>query len=706
MTIPWGNEAPGTLSRRQFIAITAVGTVGLYVGVRGSVPVASAAVPDGLLDPLAIPKFRTPLLIPPVMPRAGRTRLRGGRIADYYEISVRQLRQQILPAGLPATTVWGYGAVRSASSSGVLVHNAPSLTIEASSGVPVAVRWMNELVDASGNYLPHLLPVDPSLHWANPPGGNNGRDSQPVFATTPQSYTGPVPMVTHLHGMGMVGDESDGYAEAWYLPKAANIPAGFATKGTWYDFFADKAGRNHDVPWPKGSATFVYPNTQRATTLWYHDHTLGMTRVNVYAGPAGFYVIRGGAEGDGAVLDSRTNRRAVLPGPAPKAGDAFPATTPYYEIPLAIQDRAFKATGELFYPDTREFFDEIAGPYTPDTDVPPIWNPEFFGNTIIVNGATWPFLEVEQRRYRFRALNGCQARFLIVDFGAIPGVKVWQIGNEGGFLRRPFNVTGANANRLLMSPAERADLIVDFTKVALGSHVLRNVGPDEPFGGGEPDVDFPSANGDASGQIMEFRVVPIKGRDASTPPQHLNLPNIPRLSGGTTRRLALLEEMSMDYADSPIAAKLGVVQGDPATGLGLAVGQKWMDPISENPSVGSVETWEFYNGTADAHPMHVHEVQFQVIDRQGIVFDEATSTFHVDPASTPRGPEPWENGYKDTVTAYPGEVTRVRMKFTTAGQYAWHCHIVEHEDNEMMRPYRVGPVQPNQPMPPPAPGPM
>jgi len=162
----------------------------------------------------------------------------------------------------------------------------------------------------------------------------------------------------------------------------------------------------------------------------------------------------------------------------------------------------------------------------------------------------------------------------------------------------------------------------------------------------------------------------------------------------------------MQFAESPVAAKLGVVQGDPRTGLGLGVGQMWMDPITENPSLGDTETWEFYNGTGDAHPMHVHEVQFQIVNRQAIVYDEAAGTFHVAEGSAPRGPEEWENGFKDTVIAYPGEVTRVRMRFGIEGQYTWHCHIVEHEDNEMMRPYRVGPEQPGQPMPMQMPGPM
>ena len=165
-------------------------------------------------------------------------------------------------------------------------------------------------------------------------------------------------MVTHVHGAVGVGDESDGYAEAWYLPVANDIPSGYAQVGTWYDFFKAKAARSFGATWGPGYAVFQYPNHNRASTIWYHDHTLGMTRLNVYAGPAGFYIIRGGPAGDQAVLDSRTSKPAVLPGPAPADGDAFPPTKTYYEVPVAIQDRAFNTDGSLFYPDSREFFDD------------------------------------------------------------------------------------------------------------------------------------------------------------------------------------------------------------------------------------------------------------------------------------------------------------------------------------------------------------
>jgi FtsP/CotA-like multicopper oxidase with cupredoxin domain len=279
-------------------------------------------------------------------------------------------------------------------------------------------------------------------------------------------------------------------------------------------------------------------------------------------------------------------------------------------------------------------------------------------------------------------------------------VDVWQIGNEGGFLSAPVHLTGDHGNRLLMGPAERADVIVDFGAVPVGSYVLGNVGPDEPFGGGIPDVDFPLADPAGTGQVMQFRVVASIQADATTPPQFLLLPPAPPLPAATvTRRLALLEEMSMDFADAPAETLLGNIEGDPNERPSLWMPQLWMDRVTENPAVGSTEIWEFYNATADAHPMHVHEVAFEVVNRQAILVDESAMTVQVAPGAMPMPPEAWESGYKDTVIAYTGMVTRIRAQFNTPGQYVWHCHIVEHEDNEMMRPYRIGPEQPGQPMP-------
>ena len=684
------------ISRRDFLKLSGAGMLSLYAATHGKFSLRARAQIRGALNPASVPKYVTPLLIPPVMPKAGIVTQQGQAI-DYYEISMRQIQEQILPAGYGATTVWGYGAVKSANKKGLLLHHAPSLTIEAQANKPVRIKWINELVDDSGNFLPHLLPVDPTLHWANPPGGTDGRDTRPTFDSTPNRYMGPVPIVTHVHGAVGVGDESDGHAEAWYLPYTDSIPTGYAIKGTWYDYFAGKAAKSFGAAWGSGFATFQYPNKNRASTIWYHDHTLGMTRLNVYAGPAGFYIVRGGASGDGAVIDTRFGTQAVLPGPAPKEGDQFPPHKAYYEIPIAIQDRSFNEDGSLFYPDSREFFDGATAlnpGFIPDTDLAPIWNPEFFGNTIMVNGNTWPYLNVEQRRYRFRFLNGCDSRFLILDFANIPGVEVWQIGNEGGFLAAPVNLTANHNNRLLMALAERADVIVDFTNVRVGNYVLGNLGPDEPFGGGEPDEDFEASDPDSTGQIMEFRVVPAITSDPTTPPQFLQLPAIAPLPAETaTRPLALLEMMSI-YYDGPAEAMLGTV--NPATGM--PTHKMWSDPISENPSTGATEIWEFYNFTADAHPMHVHEVTFEVVNREGLATDEeGMATMPAQLLENPRSPEPWENGLKDTVIAYPGEVTRIRAKFDKPGTFVWHCHIVSHEDNEMMRPYRIGPADPKAP---------
>jgi spore coat protein A, manganese oxidase len=268
------------LTRRRFLQISGAAGAAMLLPVRFTGRVWAQALPGGTLNPLDISKYVTPLVIPPQMPPTSR-----GRV-DYYEIAIRQFDQQILPAGMPATTVWSYGSVNHPES-----FNYPAFTIEANYRRPVHVKWINDLVDDGGNFLPHLLPVDPTLHWANPPGGTSGRDSRPTFTETPGPYTGPVPIVTHVHG-NHARDHSDGFAEAWYLAAANDIPAGFATEGGAFQYFRQKSPLGDQ--WGTGNAAFEYPNDQRATTMWYHDHTLGMTRLNVYAGPAGFYLLRRG----------------------------------------------------------------------------------------------------------------------------------------------------------------------------------------------------------------------------------------------------------------------------------------------------------------------------------------------------------------------------------------------------------------------------
>lgn len=648
---------------------------------------AAEPLPGGTLDPTSIPKFETPLVVPPAMPRSAVISQQGGKTTDYYEIAVRQFEQQILPPGLPATTVWSYGSLAAPGTvaQGGSFHY-PAFTIEAKWQRPVRVKWVNDLVDASGHYLPHLLPVDQTLHWANPPGECAGMDPampRPDCTGTSQlPYTGPVPMIVHVHGAEST-QESDGYPEAWFLPAANDIPAFVRfTTGSFYERF--KALSPLGSQWQPGTAVFEYANEQRATTLWYHDHALGMTRLNVYAGPAGFYLLRGGPDD---VL-------GALPGPGPALGD--PPGLRYFEIPIAIQDRSFDADGSLFYPAGRAFFEglepsQLQIPFKPDpaiggpSDVSPIWNPEFFGNTIVVNGRTWPYLEVEKRRYRFRLLNGSQSRFLILRLS--DGGTFWQIGADGGFLPQPTPLS-----ELLLGPAERADTIVDFSRAPVGAEIeLLNVGPDEPFSGSEPGEEFEPADAETTGRVMQFRVVHRKGPDRSTRPERLVLPaRAPLPEEDHVRRLALVEEesetvfVSEDESGAlvfdpdgepfgPTAALLGTIADD-----GTVTPRLWADAITENPGVGDTEIWEIHNFTADAHPIHIHLVQFEVVGRE--LMDSGAVS----------GPEPWEAGTKDTVIAYPDQVTRVRARFDREGLFVWHCHILEHEDNEMMRPYCVG----------------
>ena len=666
------------MNRRSFLKLSAAGVLSLYVATqKGFVLRGQAQIPGGTLAPGDVDKFTLPLVKPPAMPGDFK------KNKDKYKIAVRQFTQRILSPPHPETTVWSYGNIDfpgTVAQGGTF--NYPAFTIEATWGKDTQVQWRNELVDAAGNFLPHLLPVDPTLHWANPPGGLAGRDKRPVFGTTPGAYTGPVPIVTHVHG-AHVSEDSDGYAEAWYLPAANNIPVGFAQTGTFFDYFSTKYNHN----WMPGTATFKYMNDQRATTLWYHDHTLGMTRLNVYAGPAGFWLIRGGP--DDVVRDSRDGSTAILPGPAPGVGDD--PLGEYGEIPIVVQDRSFNVDGSLFFPDTRAFFDEFTGPFIPDSPVSPIWNPEFFGNMMVVNGFTWPYLEVEPKRYRFRFLNGCNSRFLILQFDH-PGVEVWQIGAEGGFLPAPVRLNdhpypgSTGGATVLLALAERADLIVDFSAAAGTSFRLLNIGPDEPFGGGVVGVDFDPSDVHSTAEVMEFCVAAsTTGPDPTTPPQYLQLPAITSVGAApVTRNLSLNEEM-YEPADVPAAALLGTYD----TGTGTATPLLWMDPITENPAVGDVEEWAIYNLTEDAHPIHVHLVQFEVTGREAIGGGPSVAGSN--------DPLPWETGFKDTVIAYPGEVTRVKMRFDLPGFYVWHCHIVDHEDNEMMRPYHVGPIPPDAP---------
>lgn len=735
---------------------------GLFLLQQGTAM--AAPVAGGTLDPTTIPKYVTPLVIPPVMPKS--TMQPGAPAAD-YNIAIRQFKQQILPTGYGATTVWSYGRAEDVLPLGFVAptplannisFNYPAFTVENTTGVMTKVRWINDLVDAAGNYLPHLTAVDQTLHWANPPavGCTDGTNRTDCRTLNPNNYTGPVPMVTHVHG-SHVNTESDGYPEAWWLPAAKNIPAGYARYGRLYDQY----DRRNVVP---GSAFYAYENDQPATTIWYHDHSLGMTRNNVYAGPAGFWLIRGGTYGDSFVDDGTTPapNDGKLPAPAPTATGGDPNFDPAVratlrEIPLVIQDRSFNTDGSLFYPSNRAFFEQLSLPgqppqsgftatlnipFIPVSDISPIWNPEAFFNTMVVNGNTWPVFEVAPARYRFRMLNGSNSRSLNLALfqmsGLVQGTEMpfYQIGADQGFLPKVVMVqTGSYTvlpgdgtlpaaipapdpqYALLMGPAERADVIIDFTGLPNGTVIrMTNTAPDFPFGG-FPDV---PADPGTSGQVMQFVVnnALTQPSDAqTTPPQKLVLPaEGPLGPAANVRQITLNEEESTQLCVQvqpdgsiitlfndptlgasfaaacataggvpmgPRAAKLGILTTNPATGMKMSMPMFWMDTPTETPTVGNTEQWEIYNYTVDGHPIHIHLVRFEVIERQA--FDIATGM----PVGPVTAPKPNELGYKDTVIALPGQITRLKAKFDRLGLYVWHCHILEHEDNEMMRPYLV-----------------
>ena len=509
--------------------------------------------------------------------------------ADYYEMPMQPCAQK-LHRDLPPTRLWGYAGL------------FPGPTIEARRNHAVKVKWINDLPSR------HLFTVDHTIH-----GADHGAPD--------------VRTVVHLHG-AHVGPESDGYPEAWFT-------RGYRVTGP---SFVGKI--------------YHYPNDQRPTTLWYHDHALGITRLNVCAGLAGLYLIRDEAE------------------------DALHLPDGRHEIPLLIQDRMLNTDGSLLFPDEG-----------PVPNVHPHWIPEFFGDAAVVNGKTWPFLDVEPRKYRFRVVNGSNSRVYNLGlFFATNGVATehspmgppfWQIGSDGGLLAAPVHMP-----RLLIAPGERMDVVVDFSGLEGRTFNMLN-NAKVPFKGMEslePD-DAPLP------EILQIRVRRrLQNADTSVVPMVLSqLQRTPEQSAVVRRDLTVNE-----IADP--------VLGEPTAGL--LDNKMWDDAITETPRVGETEIWRVFNTTEDVHAIHLHQVMFQVLDRQP--FDNAAYMAAQDAGQTPvlgdlingpaLPPEANEMGWKDTVKAYPGTVTRIIVKFDRPGRYVWHCHMLDHEDNEMMRPIEVLPA--------------
>ena len=544
------------------------------------------------------------LTVPWTVRVPGATAARGGRLAKYvqpvplpgagivvaspsgpsqYSFTQTEIRRQLHPA-LPPTPLWAYD-----DGSGLEGQSGSfGMAVVGRSGTPLTVTYTNDLPET----YPDWLPVDTRL--------------------TPLGEE--VRLMTHLHG-GFVAADSDG--------NPAVTPDGFGHGQTQEVFYTNQ------------------PPQMPASLLWFHDHGLGTTRLNVFAGLAAAYILRD-------EFDTGEEPNPIgIPGGV-------------YEIPLVIQDRQFNPDGTFRYPTT-----DIEGA---------TWIGEYFGDTMLVNGKVWPFLDVEPRMYRFRILNGCNARILSLDVG---GPSLWQVGAEGGMFDVPVPM-----KKLVLAPAERADVLVDFSKLRGARLVMKNHKPSMPVVTPAPSLE----------QVMQIRV-----GTTVTQPGPTSIPSsLPGrkafFSDPVTTRYITLNEIDIDEATWFL--NLDGVHFDEG-------------PTTETPKVGTVEDWVYVNLTGDTHPMHMHLVTFQVVGRTPFdaeAYEEANEGAHgvpggIDPTPFATGPmlppEPEERGYKDTVKANPGYFTTIRAKFdlptgvSAPQDYVHHCHIVEHEDNDMMRPFTV-----------------
>jgi FtsP/CotA-like multicopper oxidase with cupredoxin domain len=465
----------------------------------------------------------------------------------YYEVTMQQVQQK-LHRDLPPTTVWAYGTA------------FPGPVIEASVGKPVSVKWINDLRDANGQLRTnHYLPVDTCLH---------GPD---MAGASPRT-------VVHLHG-GKVMQKDDGHPEDTFLPGQ--------------------------------SRTNYYENDQPAAGIWFHDHALGITRLNVYMGLAGLYLLR----------DDVENALGLPAGP--------------HEIPLVIQDRKFHSDGSLSYP--------------------AVWDEHFFGDTILVNGKVWPYLVVKQGKYRFRMVNGSTSRTYTLTLSS--GAVFHQIGTDAGLLPELVPLT-----ELTFMPGERADVVMDFAAYSSGEEIFLTNSAPAPFPGPPGVGVIPN--------IIKFIVTNAVGHTAPLP--------------ATLRPLERLYETNSVNHRNIVLRK----SADSCTGAKWLINDLGWNDITEYPILGTAEVWNFINRSGVAHPMHLHLVLMQILDRQPFIF---TNNMVV-PTGPRVPPSANEAGWKDTVRASPNEITRIITRFDGfIGRYPYHCHILEHEDHEMMRQFQVLP---------------
>lgn len=669
------------IDRRTFLKLSGQAGAGAILMAKYGLDMRAFAAPSaaGLSDPALQPKFKElapnaldpgflfkdlnnngqPVQLPNFSLRAAETTQQTGIIDPK---NGRRLN----------TRVWGYGA-DTVSWPG---QTFQVMSASAGGADETIVRWDNQLQGKK-----HLLPVDENLHWCysiHGAGSANGVDYR-QFSIEKNG----VPLITHLHG-GKTDFQFDGNPEFFYSPDGE-------VRGPQWDFV------------PGGfTNTFRYNNHVSAGNLWYHDHALGLTRLNVYAGLAGFYFIRD--ESDTGAVDN------------PLGLPAFP-----YELAYAIQDRMFTDKGDLFYPafpgdPSYDDFITGEGALLPPDLFPgggPTAVAEFFGDHILVNGRIWPKENVEPRNYRMRLLNGCDSRFMAVQFVAVNAgetdittasspMPFWVIGSDQG-LGNP-----AQTDTLVVEPGGRYDVVFDFSDQALlGKRVImKNIGGDEPFGGHLPGPQIFSE----TDRIMAFDVVkPLSGVPDSFHPA--SLPGYDGVANSaTTRRVALFEGMDEFGRLQPL---LGTVSND-LSGTNVATAYTWFQPATETPAYDSTEIWEIYNFTADAHPIHLHLVNFQILDRYDFNYDvtgtqattqhngvsgvavEISNIHNLTPVSV--GSEYVESAPKDMVTSLPGDpegaqpsgqMVRIKVHFDKSGRYVWHCHILSHEDHEMMRVLQV-----------------
>lgn len=427
---------------------------------------------------------------------------------------------------------------------------SPGPTFDIRAGQDIFVEWVNLLP------IQHMFAVDTHLHGAE--------------VNLPKVRT-----VVHVHG-ARVAPADDGYPESWF------------TRGR--------------------SALYHYPNRQDAASLWYHDHALGITRLNIFAGLFGSYLLRDEYE------------------------DSLNLPKDRFEIPLTICDRNFDRRGQLNYP------------IGPIFGAP--WVPEFSGKAILVNGKLFPYVDLEARRYRLRIANVSNGRIFKLSLSS--GHPLYQIGGDQGFLTAPVEL-----RELALAPAERADVVIDFAAVAGKQITLRN----------------------EDREVMQFRISSAKANDSSSLPQKLRTIERTLPSSAVRTRIFTLNEY-MDATGRIVRSLLN--------------GTRWAAPITETPMLGTTEVWAFANLTKDAHPIHLHAVRFQVLDRQPFEVMAYKPGEPIRYTGSAKGPEPNECGWKDTVRVDPGTVTRIAVPFEDyPGLYSWHCHILEHEDNEMMRPFTI-----------------